>query len=57
MHEKLENLINQVLGKLKEAKEKFGGKNLENHLKNINEIADDNQKKSNYKAEIYYKIV
>jgi hypothetical protein len=23
MHEKLENLINQVLGKLKEAKEKF----------------------------------
>ena len=41
----------------KEAKEKFGGKNLENHLKNINEIADENQKKSNYKAEIYYKIV
>jgi hypothetical protein len=40
----------------KEAKEKFGGKNLENHLKNINEIADKNQKKSNYKAEIYYKI-
>ena len=41
----------------KEAIEKFGGKNLENHLKNINEIADKNQKKSNYKAEIYYKIV
>jgi len=41
----------------KEANKKFGGKNLENHLKNINETADKNQKKSNYKAEIYYKIV
>ena len=40
-----------------QAKEKFGGKNLENHLKNINTTADANKRRSNYKAEIYYHIV
>jgi len=40
-----------------QAKEKFGGKNLENHLKNINTTADANKRRSNYKAEIYYNIV
>ena len=34
----------------------YGGKNLDNHLQDINKIAEKNKKNSDYTAEIHYKV-
>ena len=47
----------QLDNAFKDAFKIYGGKNLDNHLKDINRNANANAKNATYKAEIYYKIV